>query len=170
MSVDIFQATPQQLIEWQQTDPTLSKIRKLVSGGEQVKGRAQFLYQDGLFYRPDSSSDHVKAHEQLTLPKQCQSAILQIAHDVPAAGHLGINKTRSKILHRFYWPGIFKDVADHCRQSEVCQKSPGGWNQTRAEMILMPLVDKPFKRIAMDVVGLLPRSRAGNKYILTICM
>ena len=33
----------------------------------------------------------------------------------------------------------------------------------------MPLVELPFRRIAMDVVGPLPRSRSGNKYILTIC-
>ena len=33
----------------------------------------------------------------------------------------------------------------------------------------MPLIDNPFQRIAMDVVGPLPRSRSGNKYILTRC-
>ena len=33
----------------------------------------------------------------------------------------------------------------------------------------MPLIELPFQRIAMDVVGPLPRSRLGNKYILTIC-
>ena len=71
---DVFQASPQQLAEWQQTDPTLIKIRELVSGGEQAKGRHQFLYQDGLLYRkwsPDGNSDHVKACEQLVLLKQC---------------------------------------------------------------------------------------------------
>ena len=36
-------------------------------------------------------------------------------------------------------------------------------------MISMPLIDLPFQRIAMDVVGPLPRNRSGNKYILTIC-
>ena len=33
----------------------------------------------------------------------------------------------------------------------------------------MPLIDNPFQCIAMDVVVPLPRSRSGNKYILTIC-
>ena len=122
---DVFKASPQQLAEWQQTEPTLSKIRELDSGGEQAKGRAKFLYQGGLLYRkwsPDGSSDHVNACKQLVLPKQCH--FQQIAHDTLAAGHLGINKTRRRILHRFYWPGVFKDVADHCRWCEVCQRSP----------------------------------------------
>ena len=33
----------------------------------------------------------------------------------------------------------------------------------------MPLIDQPFQQMAMDVVGPLPRTRSGNKYILTIC-
>ena len=39
----------------------------------------------------------------------------------------------------------------------------------RTEMILMPLIENPFQRIAMDTVGPLLRSQAGNKYILAIC-
>ena len=169
---DVLQATHKELAEWQSTDPTLSKIRDLVSGGEQAKRRAHFLHRNGLLYRkwsPDGSSDHVGACEQLVLPKQCRLVALQIAHDVPAAGHMGINKTRSRILNRFYWPGVFKDVADHCRECEVCQRSPGRRDRIRAEMIPMPLIEKPFQKIAMDIVGPLPRSRSGNRYILTVC-
>ena len=96
------------------------------------------------------NSDHVKACEQLVATTQAVPS--SCLHDVPAAGHLGINKTRSRILHRFYWPGVFKDVADHWRQCEVCQRSPGRQVQIRAEMIPMPVIEKPFQQIAMDIV------------------
>ena len=33
----------------------------------------------------------------------------------------------------------------------------------------MPLIKSPFSRIAMDIVGPLPHSKRGNKYILTLC-
>lgn len=33
----------------------------------------------------------------------------------------------------------------------------------------MPVVDEPFRRIAMDMVGPLDRSRSGNRYILVVC-
>ena len=36
-------------------------------------------------------------------------------------------------------------------------------------MIPLPIVSEPFSRIAMDIVGPLPRSRAGNQYILVLC-
>ena len=30
-------------------------------------------------------------------------------------------------------------------------------------------IDEPFERVAMDIVGPLPRSRMGNRYILVLC-
>ena len=84
------------------------------------------------------------------------------------AGHLGIRKTRSRIMHRYYWPGIFKDVATYCRTCKVCQRTQTR-RPPRVGMVSMPLVAKPFQRIAMDVVGPLPRTQRGNHFILTIC-
>jgi hypothetical protein len=69
---DVLQASPQQLADWQRSDPTLSKTRELAGCEGQAPGRAQFCYQNGLLYRkwsPDGSSNHVKACEQLVLPK-----------------------------------------------------------------------------------------------------
>ena len=132
-------------------------IEQNVSGGEQAKGRTKFLYQDGLLYRkwsPDSSSD-VNACEQLVFPKQCCSAVLQIAHDVLAAGHLGINKSRRRILHRFYWPGVFKDVADICRWCEDCQRGPDRWDRMGIKMILMTVIEKPFQHFPSNPSSML---------------
>ena len=32
----------------------------------------------------------------------------------------------------------------------------------------LPIIDFPFERIAMDIIGLLPRTKAGNRYMLTL--
>ena len=39
----------------------------------------------------------------------------------------------------------------------------------RAPLIPMPVIDTPFSRIAMDIVGPLERSSAGHRYILVVC-
>ena len=36
-------------------------------------------------------------------------------------------------------------------------------------LIPLPVMEAPFERIAMDVVGLLPQSRRGHQYILVVC-
>ena len=35
---------------------------------------------------------------------------MHIAHAVPLAGHLGRKKTTSRVLSKFCWPTLFKDV------------------------------------------------------------
>ena len=93
--------------------------------------------------------------------------VLQLAHDIPLSSHLG-KKTTQRILQRFYWPTIHHDVAEYCHTCEVCQKVTRH-KIRRAPMILLPVVEEPFSRIAMDIVGPLPKSRSGKRYILVIC-
>ena len=38
----------------------------------------------------------------------------------------------------------------------------------KVAMVSMPLISCPFEQVAMDLIGPLPRSKRGNKYILTI--
>ena len=69
---NVLQATPQQLREWQQADPTLKTTRELADCQKQAGGAAKFRYQNGLLYRlwaPDGNNDHIKACEQLVLPQ-----------------------------------------------------------------------------------------------------
>ena len=49
--------------------------------------------------------------------------VLKFAHDVPLGGHLGKEKTGCRLLRRFYWPTLFKDVAEFCRGCPTCQRS-----------------------------------------------
>lgn len=65
-------------------------------------------------------------------------------------------------------PTIHRDVADFCRSCEICQKSSHR-RVPRAPMRPIPVVTEPFERMAMDIVGPLPRRRAGNRYVLVMC-
>ena len=38
-----------------------------------------------------------------------------------------------------------------------------------APLIPLPVMDVPFERIAMDVMGPVPRTSSGKKYVLVIC-
>ena len=171
---DVLDADPGVMRQWQQLDLSLAKARELAEGSqaEESGGRVHFFYQDGLLYRrwrpEDSDAGDVRSCEQLVLPRKCRSIVLRLAHDVPMAGHLGVTKTKDRVLQRYYWPGVFKDIADYCRTCEVCQRSQPR-RPARAEMVPMPLITKPFQRIAMDLVGPLPRTQRGNRFILTIC-
>ena len=60
-----------------------------------------------------------------------------------------------------------KAVEDHCRQCADCQMvAPRP--HVRAPLIPLPIIATPFSRIAMDLVGPLPRSSGGFQYILVV--
>ena len=171
--------TTDELKELQALDPTLSEVRQAakITGPEEGIG---FFYRDNLLYKRWIPTQFQKmktttqeektsmAIEQLVLPKKCRRKVLEMAHSIPLAGHLGKKKTTDRILQRFYWPTMYKDIAEFCRTCESCQKTSGR-KEVRVPLIPLPIISQPFQRIAMDIVGPLPRSRRGNRYVLVVC-
>ena len=85
------------------------------------------------------------------------------------SGHLGVTKTYHKELAHFFWPEMRRDIVNYCRSCHVCQVV-GKPNQTirRAALKPIPAFDEPFTKVIIDCVGPLPRTKAGNQYLLTI--
>ena len=155
------------LKELQATDPTLKKIRDSVSSEFGVG----FYFRDGFIYRRwilAGREGDAAAVEQLVLPQKCRRTVMMSAHSIPMAGHLGKDKTAKRVLQRFYWPTLYQDVAKFCRCCGECQKATGR-RQVRAPLVPLPIITQPFSRISMDIVGPLPLSRQGNRYILVVC-
>ena len=157
-----------ELKELQENDPTLSKVRRKVDQTNNPGG--EFFKREGLFYRrwkPPGRGVEYDV-EQLILPKQCRKTVLELAHDIPMAGHQGRDKTRQRILRRFYWPSVFQDIENFCKSCRICQKA-SKQRVKAAPLIPLPVISEPFSRVAMDIVGPLPRSKAGHRYILVLC-
>ena len=163
---------PESLRKLQLEDITLAGIRDKAQIENQVRHeRVAFFFRDGLVYRKWSSrhSKNGNKYEQIIVPEVCRTEILRLAHEIPFAGHLGIEKTKDRILQNFYWPGIFADIAKYCRSCTECQKTARKRQSDRVPLISLPIIDTPFKRIGIDILGPLPRSKAGNRYILVMC-
>ena len=119
---------------------------------------------------PDvSAEDEWTVNHQIVVPRIYRPEILNLAHETPMSGHLGVNKTYHKILNHFYWPGLKSDVSQHCKSCHTCQMV-GKPNQTipKAHLQPIPAFDEPFSRIIIDCVGPLPKTKSGCQYLLTI--
>ena len=159
----------EQLRTLQSTDITLEAVRR-AADGQPCSAGVGFFRRDGLLYRlwTPPGRDEEMATEQLVLPMQCRRAVLEVAHDIPLSGHLGKGKTAQRILQRFYWPTLYRDVAEYCRTCELCQKTSRR-RPRKVPLSPLPVVEEPFGQIAMDIVGPLPKSRSGKRYVLVIC-
>ena len=152
-----------QLRAAQEEDPSLKTLRRQAD-----LPQSPFFRKDDLLYRRWIPPKQKEIVEQLVLPRQYREKTLRMAHISPWAGHLGRKRTTERILHRFFWPGLKAEVADLCRRCQTCQKTVQG--QTRkAPLVTLPVIAKPLSRVAMDMVGPLPTTEEGHKYILTVC-
>lgn len=80
---------------------------------------------------------------------------------------MGTEKTYERILTRFYWPGVKKVVEEYCRHCPECQLNSPKVTY-RSPLIPLPIIETPFSRIALDIVGPLPKSNRGHRYLLVI--
>ncbi|KAJ8038116.1 hypothetical protein HOLleu_19101 [Holothuria leucospilota] len=119
---------------------------------------------------PDAPLDEEwRIYHQIVVPRTYRREILSIAHEMPFAGHLGVNKTYHRILNHFYWPKLKSDVAKFCKTCHSCQMvGKPNQNIPAAPLKPIPAFEEPFSRVIIDCVGPLPKSRAGHQYILTI--
>uniref|UniRef100_A0A1X7U211 RNA-directed DNA polymerase n=1 Tax=Amphimedon queenslandica TaxID=400682 RepID=A0A1X7U211_AMPQE len=158
----------EELKKLQSEDETLEKIRKLAEGTEEDQQGARFEKQKGLLYRVIRRREGIE-RKQLVLPRECRKEVLRIAHTIPMGGHLGQRKTTARISERFFWPGMIQEIKNYCRTCPECQRTAGRRYTPRAQLVNLPIIETPFKRIAMDIVGPLEKSNKGNKYILVVC-
>ena len=89
--------------------------------------------------------------------------IMYLFHDHQISAHFGIQATYDKILERYWWKGMLKDITTYIKSCDQCQRR--GKPQGKHE--LHPIkVKEPFYQIGIDFVGPLPQTEKGNKYII----
>ena len=164
-----------QLIVEQKRDQSLSPLFEAAVLEDEIKNMSTgyFIKNDVLLrkWTPHQASKHDewRVVTQIVVPQAFRHEILLLAHDNPLAGHLGVNKTYDRVLRCFFWPGLKRDVRQHCKTCHVCQVA-GRPNQVIPSYPLypIPVVGEPFERVLVDCVGPFPRTKSGNKFLLTI--
>lgn len=122
---------------------------------------------NGILYRNYVEIEINRNTKHLVVPKLWVPDVLRRAHDDPSSGHLGIEKTKARIKRKLYWPNMSIDIELWCKNCTVCQarrpplrKARGGLGQYA--------VGIPMERVGIDLLGPLPQTKIGNKYILVV--
>ncbi|XP_064474611.1 uncharacterized protein LOC135388765 isoform X1 [Ornithodoros turicata] len=149
----------------QQSDSTLERLFKLIDGVP--RKNATFATKSDLLYRYYNDRKG-RTLDQLVVPRKYRQDILHLSHACSWSGHLGIRKTKDRLLQEYYWPGCFKDVENFVRSCDSCQRVGKSTDQWKAPLKLVPIITEPFKRLVIDTVGPLPQTKSGYRYILTL--
>ena len=92
-----------------------------------------------------------------------QQEALRLSHDVPTAGHQGVDKTLEKLCRIAYWVNMAHGVEQYCRSCAICQQSKLSmppWSPPQT----IP-IGQPWQMVAVDV-SQVPLSTNNNRYLL----
>ena len=145
----------------QTEDPTLTILHGYAKAGE--KG---YMYEQGILVQEeeDCLGD---VSSRIVVPEGRRESLLKLAHSGVASGHFGVKKTYAKLASHFTWPKMYVQVKEMVKTCPGCQRAAKNLN-ARAPLQPLPCIGEPFRLVAMDIVGPIPRSASGYKYLLTL--
>ena len=154
-------ADSSRLVSEQQADKSLIKVLGLAKKSEKGYG-----FENGILIQctSDSLGD---INQRVVVPKGRRQQILELAHSNLTSGHFGFKKTFARISRHFLWPKMWGEVKAFVRSCAGCQRGARNDN-AKAPLQPLPCVSEPFEKVAFDLVGPLPKSSSGYRYILTM--
>ena len=172
--------TPQEFLKQQEDDQVLGQVHQWLREGQRpqklvVAGTAlryywarfdQLLQTKGLAAIEKTNEDDTETHIRILVPAALKKQLLEQVHNSPVGGHFGNKKTLHKLCANFHWVGMKRDVEDWVRRCAECSTRKT-FKKKRAP--LQPSeIGFPFERVAMDILGPLPRTERANRYILVV--
>ncbi|MEW8548463.1 MAG: reverse transcriptase domain-containing protein, partial [Candidatus Thiodiazotropha sp.] len=149
------------MVTEQSKDPDLCLIKTQLETGQANKTlqRKHIVLDNILYYMSNPDDDPII---RLYVPKHLTESIVKQVHDII---HLGLDKTFDVIRAKYYWPNLYKHVYEYVSKCVACQTR-------NLQKVKTPLgeVDTPpfpFAKIALDMIGPLPRTLSSNVYILS---
>ena len=124
--------------------------------------KEQFILKDGvLFYRYVYDDPFEPETYKLVVPESLQQDILELVHDVPTSGHLGITKTLTKLQRNLFWYKM-RAFVKLCRKCSINKKPH---RKAKAKLGTFH-AGVPMECVHLDILGPFPKSYSANVYIL----
>ena len=109
-----------------------------------------------------------KVEDRTDVPEESKMRpILHEFNDSPVGGHRGMNKTYRAIRSHHTWHSMRCEFEEYLKQCKSCQVNKTLTPRHNEPMEVTTTAEQPFEKCYLDVVGPLPVTQEGNKYILT---
>ena len=132
-------------------DSTLSSVLLYVSTGWPARRHLNVKFTAFYSVKDELSTDegYLLRGERIVVPPSLQKTLLTKAHD----GHPGIVRMKRQLRRSYWWPGQDKAVETLVKHCAGCQQSDKSVAPTKVPTTTIPLPDKPWQKLAIDVTG-----------------
>lgn len=160
---DIFANSMMEYLEHDTLPKDSTKARDIILQSD------HYFVHDGLLYHiwHTPAKRHMPERNvvQLYIPKTVIDTVLNNCHDHVLAAHFGFQRTYDRIRQRYFWKGMYQAVDNWVRSCISCAQ-----RKTHRHKVLAPMVNMKvpgaFERVSVDVLGPLPTTVSGNRYVL----
>jgi len=178
---EVLQMDTPAMREQQRNDPEFTFIfdylkdnsvyNKLTSIQKNIITTNEFVLDgNGLLYNIDVPSTRSLApsrtHLRLCLPSTYRNKFVSYVHSNILSGHAGISHTYDKLRTHVWWHKMMQTIMYVLSQCPVCLRTKQEQKITPNHPTMIPTY--PWQMVSVDIVGPLPITSGGNKYILTM--
>ena len=150
----------------QRDDPSLKPLFSQAEKNNPKPGKPRYIFKANLLYRLPRENEPGKT--QLVVPLPYRQQVMETAHDSAMGAHQGQSATVFKVKYYYFWPGMYGDIKRFVSSCHQCQITSKKHLTTPVPLGQTPVVDTPFQRVSVDLLGPLNRTRKRNAYILCV--
>jgi len=100
--------------------------------------------------------------------EELRTEVIQLHHDVPAAGHGERWKMVELVTRNYWWPGVTRDIGKYVEEYDLCQRMKNRTEEPAGKLKLSEVPKKPWSHLTVDFIMKLPVV-AGKDAVLVIC-
>jgi transposase InsO family protein len=104
---------------------------------------------------------------QIVVPTALVARLLHLEHYPRTVAHPGVTRMLRTIRRTYFWPNMAEDVLETVRQCDACARNRIALSRRTNPLGLFP-AHAPLESVAMDILGPLPKTRHGNRFLLVI--
>ncbi len=119
-------------------------------------------------YRVTTDGMLVTKAGNVVVPKALRFKVIAHYHSGVLASHQGISRTTALLKQRYFWPKMGVDIKAFVKGCVACQVTKSDGRQSRVGLTGHVTSNRPLEVVHIDVVGPLPETQDGNKYIVTM--
>ena len=125
-----------------------------------------FCVKDGHVMHKRKTNNEVQLRQ--VLMKTEVSRIIKACHEGFGGAHMGWDKTIGKITAKYYFKGIKELVSDYVSKCDKCQRASNKPAMQAPELHPVPVPEKVWSQVGMDLIGPLPQTDRGHCYIVAM--
>jgi hypothetical protein len=103
---------------------------------------------------------------RIVIPVNMRQKIMAQCHNHPLSGHLGVKRTYARLATRYFWFGMYESVQEWINMCIHCATRKGSPKDNAYNTTSIP-VSSAWEVVGTDIMGPLPKTKNGHRYIIT---